>query len=774
MNMVLHPEEVAAFDRGGPEAVAMLRAASLSLGGGDSLWLAQLVGGGRRDKLDAPLQKSEWAYACIHAIATNLSTLPIVVARGPKKKPDVVTAGPVFELFESPCNGMPSEDWAYRVAMWLLLRGDSFAAPFRDGKPMTTKGVPDQLIPVASSAVDAREERAENGVKKLRSWCITSASVEYPADIMPQVLYPHPNSEWRGLSPMDVAFAAADAAYQASIFNSEFLKNSGFLGGVITSDMHLGADKLAGLERQVQDKTAGPKKAGKILVLPKGQSFTPNPVTHRDAQFLEGMRWSREAVCAVFGVPLSVIGGQAVNYATKLSDDKCFWERGVLPVARRIANYYNAWLRRMGSQEWIYFDASEVAVLQEDLSTALDKAKKLAELGYTSDEINERLRLRMPTDKAWRKHAWTQGAPTTYASLAPSDAKPVAAETGAELAAVAGPVQDTAMNGAQIASLAQIVKDVAAGDMPAEAASAMITAAFPTIDPAKVSSMVGAAAKLAEKPKATEPAPAPPVPPPQGEAPTDAPRSAPAVHVRQSRQERRAESARFDRGVVRPAERKLVRVGVSFFRKCKQDALRVFDSRAFTPGDVELILRLKREWDTRIKEMFAAPLEGVAKIAAKETLKAMGASFDLDFNDPRWLSTARDRLAKLTGVNETTIERVRSTLVQGLAEGASTAELRTSLAEVFDGNAQRALLVARTEVGTVASSARDEAYGEAGIERLEWLSANDDVVRESHAKADGEIVDRGQAFSNGLRYPHDPAAEADEICNCRCDHAPVL
>jgi SPP1 gp7 family putative phage head morphogenesis protein len=160
--------------------------------------------------------------------------------------------------------------------------------------------------------------------------------------------------------------------------------------------------------------------------------------------------------------------------------------------------------------------------------------------------------------------------------------------------------------------------------------------------------------------------------------------------------------------------------------------------------------------------------------AAKHSLGHLGSAVDVDFNDPRWLSTVRDRLDKLVGVNETTVERARSALVQGLADSVSTAELRQSLEAVFDGNGSRALLVARTEVGSVASSARDEAFGEAGIERTEWLSAKDDVVRESHAQVDGEIVDRGQNFSNGMRYPHDPAASADEICNCRCDHAPVL
>ena len=41
-------------------------------------------------------------------------------------------------------------------------------------------------------------------------------------------------------------------------------------------------------------------------------------------------------------------------------------------------------------------------------------------------------------------------------------------------------------------------------------------------------------------------------------------------------------------------------------------------------------------------------------------------------------------------------------------------------------------------------------------------------TRHSHRQLDGEKVEIGKKFSNGLRYPADPNGSYAEIMNCRC------
>jgi SPP1 gp7 family putative phage head morphogenesis protein len=108
---------------------------------------------------------------------------------------------------------------------------------------------------------------------------------------------------------------------------------------------------------------------------------------------------------------------------------------------------------------------------------------------------------------------------------------------------------------------------------------------------------------------------------------------------------------------------------------------------------------------------------------------------------------------------------------RALDEQLTPAELAQELREYYAGLAEwRAQTIARTELGRVYSAARIEAFREADVQEIEWLSARDELVRRdpyNHA-IDGERVAMGQRFSNGLRWPHDEDGEPGNVINCRC------
>jgi hypothetical protein len=73
------------------------------------------------------------------------------------------------------------------------------------------------------------------------------------------------------------------------------------------------------------------------------------------------------------------------------------------------------------------------------------------------------------------------------------EVNPVAGDATAEAAASAGTVQATALNGAQIASLSEIVQLVSGGTLPFESAVNLVQVAFPTITPDVVQRILGPA-----------------------------------------------------------------------------------------------------------------------------------------------------------------------------------------------------------------------------------------------------------------------------------------
>jgi hypothetical protein len=77
-----------------------------------------------------------------------------------------------------------------------------------------------------------------------------------------------------------------------------------------------------------------------------------------------------------------------------------------------------------------------------------------------------------------------------------SEGTPTEGAMPADPSVTGAPVQDAALNGAQIQSLVDIVAQVVAGTLPGESARAMIRAAFPTLGEDEINGIVGPAEKF--------------------------------------------------------------------------------------------------------------------------------------------------------------------------------------------------------------------------------------------------------------------------------------
>ena len=79
-----------------------------------------------------------------------------------------------------------------------------------------------------------------------------------------------------------------------------------------------------------------------------------------------------------------------------------------------------------------------------------------------------------------------------------------------------------------------------------------------------------------------------------------------------------------------------------------------------------------------------------------------------------------------------------------------------------------------TETAVVSSFTQFHTYKSSGITRKQWLTANDEKVRDSHVTCGDEgPVPYDESFENGLMYPSDPSGSADEVINCRCALQPM-
>jgi HK97 family phage portal protein len=198
--------------------------------------------------------------------------------------------------------------------------------------------------------------------------------------------------------------------------------------------------------------------------------------------------------------------------------------------------------------------------------------------------------------------------------------------------------------------------------------------------------------------------------------------------------------------------------------------------KARDSDDVEEILKKSGDIEALIKaysEKVDKNLEQAMKFGYNSTLAEikLGGSEDKDL-----VEQVRKYLAsKITGVTDTTIEQLRSILVEKFESGAPFVEVSTTIREKFSEiDSGRAITIARNETLTAISLGREskrqdikKEFPEKVLKKM-WVSAQDDDVRDSHEKLDGISVGIDEKFENGLMYPRDPSGDAEEVVNCRC------
>lgn len=120
-------------------------------------------------------------------------------------------------------------------------------------------------------------------------------------------------------------------------------------------------------------------------------------------------------------------------------------------------------------------------------------------------------------------------------------------------------------------------------------------------------------------------------------------------------------------------------------------------------------------------------------------------------------------------INDTTFEKLKNQFTQSFEAQETRQELVARIKNTYgEIDAGRAKVIARTEVHGATTKGTMEGYKQAGMKTKIWVAVMDDATRDSHAMTDGEEVPIDHAFSNGLDYPSDPSAPAEEVINCRC------
>ena len=117
-------------------------------------------------------------------------------------------------------------------------------------------------------------------------------------------------------------------------------------------------------------------------------------------------------------------------------------------------------------------------------------------------------------------------------------------------------------------------------------------------------------------------------------------------------------------------------------------------------------------------------------------------------------------------------KRIANNLSRGIATASDYKVIARNIAADSNVGFNRAMRITRTEGNRISNESAYDASMSAkdkGADVVKsWDAALDGRTRDSHRQVDGEIRELDEKFSNGMRYPSDPAGGAAEVVNCRC------
>lgn len=774
-------------------------------------------------------------HACIRAIADVVASVPLVVLRERGLQESKVPADhPLQRLLDYPGPRMTSRAMRARIAVDYLGYGNAMMQlerPAPGRTPLAIRSINPESIQSVWVDAEGDPRRYDYG-----NWAgviiqVPAEDVLHFRDLdMPRPYYPDVFGFPRGAT----AIASMTADNEATQYVRQVVTNDGTPTFAVLLSDEASQDDATAMQDRYRARVVDRGKRGTPAFFGAVKDIKPLGFTLRDLEFPDLRRVSREDICAAFGVDPRMIGIASATSDAGLSGAQYVEARARLvqhtiePMLASIEDELNHWLAPEFGDVWIAYDSEVLSALVENDVATSTRVQSEFKIGLRTWEESRRALKLSPVPEPTDTIALSSGTTLVPAAVAVIDpravmdatpeieapppgggAGPMATEAeasamdaeedlGETLPAVAGravdrfrSVADQSLTGDQIEQLMELLESVIEGELPRAAVEAVILAAFPSLKPALVKSMLDALDGF-EPPEEEEPAEAPaPADGATGE-PIEATNSTGAWWERLTRDELQAEPryqlwSRAMEELTRREEPYYTTAMTRFAaERTEVGALFGVDSRAYKTAD-EILAEIER----RIKEGYkpggeyyeawrAAYLDLIGEMYMVGARQVAGVGLSFSLQSPEVLAAIDKRSARLAQlVGKTTSDNVLAAIRAAELAGLSVKETgRLVQASVYNEviTDARSRTIARTEsAGAMSQGTWDQARADGIYLSKEWLAFEDSKTRETHTAcmAQGRIP-FDERFDNGLAYPLDPAGDASEVINCRCVLAPYI
>ena len=342
-------------------------------------------------------------YAAVKLRADALTRPPLRVYRSGDdvrgRRVPVSTSHPVSRLLER------VNPWHTRADLWratethLCLWGAAYWAIERgeDGQPELWPLRPDRMV-----VIPDRQRYVRGFVYRGVSGSIPMDPVAYTPDEIVWLRYFNPLEELAGLSPLAPARLSADMGHDGLAFNRHLLRNSARPDFLLLTNQEMNETELEEFYARWEMRYQGPGNAHRPAVASAVRDVKTLGLSHRDIDFIQGLRWSLEEVSRAYGVPKLLLGDfERATYANVQASERMFWRNTIVPEVKFLEEQLNRMLLpRLGYPNLcVEFDLSVIEALQEDENNRVQRETALLDRGVLT--INEVRRERNLPEVPW-------------------------------------------------------------------------------------------------------------------------------------------------------------------------------------------------------------------------------------------------------------------------------------------------------------------------------------------------------------------------------------
>lgn len=667
-------------------------------------------------------QTSLWIYSCVYQIASNLATVPLVAEfrKGTASKWEGQPDSEIQAVLDAPASLLNTADIVERMSTFMELCGtEVIVAQRKNGDPMTTTGPIVGLQPLRPSRVWITA-----GPPFVEQYLYYIDGEYIPIDPFnaEMLRYFNPLNDYWGQSPISTLTRTIDIDTKVEQFNQSSLEFGGVPEVVLETEKDLGKGNSRRYKLLFEQTYLGPKGRGGVVVLDGGMKLKPVGLPPKDMQFQDTAKITQQRILSVYGVPPVMVMDfrDASVLANAQEQIRLFYKLTLRNKARRIEDALTRLFRRTYGPYWRIRFAFE----QVDVTKDPDKERVQAVSDYTAGLLTQN------EARAVGGHPPVDGGDDFKA---PPPAPVIAGGNGGGNGPPPRPKRLQATTEFKALARAQYKRSTALW--------------LPKLRGAMRTFFRGQRERTLEK----------------------------------------------FRGLALPA-RGLAPVTIAAGSPpATTKATDPYTGAQLDDSILDRIFSTHEEAERFIKEVGPVFLSGLVD-AGNAKIDQLAPSLKVALSESHWgIRTfyAGWGATRVVDIQDTTRQAIKDALEYGFEQGYSTREIEDAITAKFqdltrggDGDPElqsdfpeyRLERIARTETATMLNAGSYEGTKELVAKGStivkSWLSARDNLVRDSHAQMDDETSDDpipyAQAFSNGLQFPNDPSGPPEETIQCRC------